>query len=683
MNKLEYYQWFFSDQLQQTEIEQKSIVMTPVARLLANGDVTMGYVDHIVSGNGHVVLKFPKGYSPRLKVLKYVVVVKKNAFATFGNRIKDWRCSLIDFRKDPTMHTVGSDIVPLFFVPSSDGYEYLECSNISIKLFELLKSALALGKQLTVLISDPFPPIDYFVNLKHYMDLYPDNEELMLEPNMQYEDWHPKELSFDSENPDAISNTILDTLEENNRCILQGPPGTGKSYVIATVIAAYLKEGKTVCATTMANKGLMELILQSPLKEALETEKISKTNLSADESKKATRLKATSNGLLVPKGELICATNYVLSSAFSTKSIDSGIIPHYDLVVIEEASQAFLTALLAFKSLGERCLIVGDPMQLPPVVKSLKKPQYKLFNANNQVNGMSTYALATDTPSFRIITSHRLTPASASLTGLFYDNHLTSVNRERPIFSNIKGTFISPDGGVIYEITHDCRSLLCSVSAIDIIRDILNEFKKSYPNAEVAVIAPFKDTVKELQKNFQTANALRNLTIETIDRIQGMTVDYTILYIPAWKPAFALEERRFNVATSRSRGTTLLLSDMPLENFHSTPAIVQQFLKKCLKKSSLGTEESTKNFSERDKIKMYYPGMENIVDELLDNNVEFNYDGECDLTDTNDEVIASAGMVLKNFKLAIDPINEDSKAVFHKAGYKVISSKDFNINMVK
>ena len=60
------------------------------------------------------------------------------------------------------------------------------------------------------------------------------------------------------------------------------------------------------------------------------------------------------------------------------------------------------------------------------------------------------------------------------------------------------------------------------------------------------------DTVKELQKRFSNSDIDLDLTIETVDRIQGMTVDYAVLYIPGRNPGFALEERRFNVATSRS-----------------------------------------------------------------------------------------------------------------------------------
>lgn len=580
--KIEYYQWFFSDQLQQMEIEQKTIINTPIAQLIQQGVVTMGYVDRTISEKGHIVIKFPKGYAPRLKVPKSFVAVKKNAFSTYGTYVKEWKCSLGEFKVDGTMHTVSSDLLPLFFLPSNNGYEYVECSNVSLTLFNLLNDALSKGKSLTVIIYDPFPPIDYFLNLKRYMDLFPENKELLIEPKISYEDWHPEELSFNADKPNAIAETISKTLETDDCCLLQGPPGTGKSYVIATIIAEYLNAGKSVCATTMANKGLIELILHPPLTDALKAGKVSKTNISADERRLAPTLKDVAKGLLVPNGELLCATNYILSGAYNQKNIDTYGIPSYDLVVIEEASQAFLSALVAFKSLGEKCLIVGDPMQLPPIVKSLNKPQYKLFNALAQVEGMTSFALGTDTKAYRIITSHRLTSASAMLTGVFYDKRLSSVNRKRPDFSNMHSEYVLPEGGVLYKDTNDMRNQLCSDTALRIIGEILSDFKKYYPKAEVAIITPFRDTVRELQKNYQTTDALQNLTIETVDRIQGMTVDYAIMYLPAWKHSFALDVRRFNVSTSRSRTTTLILSDIPLNKLHSAPEKVSTFLSMCV-----------------------------------------------------------------------------------------------------
>jgi DNA replication ATP-dependent helicase Dna2 len=107
------------------------------------------------------------------------------------------------------------------------------------------------------------------------------------------------------------------TLEEENICILQGPPGSGKSYTIAQILKHYLNDGKTACVTTMANKGLIELVQQPPLKEILTEGRIAKTNLSADEKRIVKDIKPSVNGLIVPEGELLCSTNYVLSHAFN------------------------------------------------------------------------------------------------------------------------------------------------------------------------------------------------------------------------------------------------------------------------------------------------------------------------------------------------------------------------------
>ena len=88
------------------------------------------------------------------------------------------------------------------------------------------------------------------------MDAFSSNDELNLEPTIDYEEWTPEELAFDEQKPTGISDTIIDTLANEHCCIVQGPPGTGKSYTIASVISSYLDAGKTVCVTTMANKVL-------------------------------------------------------------------------------------------------------------------------------------------------------------------------------------------------------------------------------------------------------------------------------------------------------------------------------------------------------------------------------------------------------------------------------------------
>ena len=126
------------------------------------------------------------------------------------------------------------------------------------------------------------------------------------------------------------------------------------------------------------------------------------------------------------------------------------------MIIIEEASQAFLTTIVAFKSLGDKCLIVGDPMQLPPIVK-LNNPIYNSWNVNAQVEGLTTYALGSSVKSYRIVTTFRLTEKSAQLTKIFYGNRFLSVKEKYHDFSEAKSIYMPNEGGVICCCTGDVK----------------------------------------------------------------------------------------------------------------------------------------------------------------------------------------------------------------------------------
>ena len=81
------------------------------------------------------------------------------------------------------------------------------------------------------------------------------------------------------------------------------------------------------------------------------------------------------------------------------------------------------------------------------------------------------------------------------------------------------------DGGVLYHCTDDLKNGFYSEAADSIIQGVVKMMEDHYPQRSLAVITPFRDTVKELQKRFSRADLDLDITIETIDRIQGMTVD--------------------------------------------------------------------------------------------------------------------------------------------------------------
>ncbi len=579
--KLSNYKSFFADQVKEAIEEQQKINRSQMRDLFKIGELSLAYVDSIQSETGMIILKYPRRMAPRLKVQKGVCIIKKGARQVLGKHVTEWTCRWEEFVSNKDFHSPGSDMTPMYYVHTGDcDYDYVACSGFSFKLYDILSKALADGKSLSLIVHNPFPPVEYYRNLSNHIDAFSSNEELNFEPAINYEDWNPEELAYDEQKPTCISDTIIDTLANEHCCIVQGPPGTGKSYTIASVVSSYLDAGKAVCITTMANKGLIELIKQKPLQKYVKEGRISKTNLSIDELKQVRGIKEAGASLQVPGGEMLCATYYQLASVYSEKKKTLYGLPQYDLVVIEEASQAFLTTIVAFKQLGKDCMIVGDPMQLPPVAK-LNNPQYNLWNVSTQVEGLKTVALGSQFKSYRIVTTFRLANRSAALTKIFYGNRFVSVKKEYLDFSAANSPLFPSEGGVIYHCTHDVSNGVYSAKADVIIHNVIDTMEKHYPTRSLAIITPFRDSVKELQKRFSTSDIELDLTIETIDRIQGMTVDYAVFYIPGRNPGFAIDDRRFNVATSRSLSTTLIISDIPLHEFHSASPTVLQFIDSC------------------------------------------------------------------------------------------------------
>lgn len=578
---LDNYIRFFKDQKRETERAYTYILDSSISMLLKDGALNVGTVIGASLKSGNITIKIRKGYAPRLKMLKSFGIVTQKARNAFGNNILQWDIKFRTFHDGEGFRMGESDIMPLYFRKDSDDlYDYIVCGSIDIDMFSFISKCInEKGKVITVLLYDTYPPTEYLENLAYYIHNHRDCSDLLLEPKVCYDNWQPEELAYDSENPTNIPDTVMETLGEKGNCVLQGPPGTGKSYTIATIVASYLKDGKSVCVTTMANSGLVELIKQKPLKEQLKEGKIYKTSLKADEMKVINGVQAANKDLVIPDGCMLCTTYYKLSSIIGVNSDGKDTDGLFDIIIIEEASQAFLSTIIAFKNLGKKCLVVGDPMQLPPIVLGLGiKPEYNIWKAENQCNGMSAYALGTDIKSYRITTTFRLTQKSADLTKIFYSNNFHSIKQEYIDF-NVENKYFPKEGGVLYKFIGGFVDQNYNVKSLNFIGDLIQMLEKYRPESSLAIISPFRETVKKLQSEFQTdKRVLKELTIETIDRIQGMTVDYAILYLPAGGSTFALDERRFNVATSRSLSTTLIISDVQLERLAKFRGKVRSFI---------------------------------------------------------------------------------------------------------
>lgn len=667
MDRLEQYEKFFKLQRRDKEKKYEDYANTPLSSLFSEGRAYFGSIVG-TTDHGQMIVHFDTTVTPRLKVPMVICIVRKKAFDDYGNDFSKWGCTSLKFRENFAAHTSFSDILPIYYLKER---KTIGCGQVSMEMMQAVRNALVRHSELRFVMLETLPPTELLMNLAEYIKLHSKDKNLLLTPKRSYDEWTPDELK----STDNVTEKIIDALDEHDICVLQGPPGTGKSYTLGAIISKIASENKSVCVTTQSNSSLISLISQDTMKPLIKNGRISKTVLSAEEQKKHPYLIPADKDLLAAQGSLLCSTYYSLS-----RIINKINEPIYDLIVIEEASQAFLTAIAAFMRLGKKCLIIGDPMQLPPVVDIINASDYTGIDINTQSNGMLTYICSKEVPSFRLTTSYRLTSTSTSQSKYFYGGHFTSIQKEQTLFnvpSEMK-PFFPEEGGTILYTTKGSSGSICSEGAMDIIRNIVDVFNGYYPKRRLAILSPYVKTTQKFQTEFCDDSQKLDLLVDTINRIQGETVDYTIYYIPARNYEFAFNDNLFNVATSRSRSTTLLITDMPLDIIPISSNKVRQFLNHC----------KTVDFNElsnidRDEIKQYYPGLEDLVDKLLDNNIKFSFDGDVDLLDHNGLVIATAGMILTEHKIAIDPVDNESKTVFEAAGYKTIPANELDINMLR
>lgn len=567
---------FLKWQIKEMELEYTSYLNKVMKVHFKEKTAYKGKIWGIDEVRGNLIIQFPKRMSPRLN----------NPFSSFlykgidrDDNLDNWKFSYADFRTNYAVLTF--DVLPLYYLPNNETeYNYIGFRDVDIELINKAKQWKNEGREVPIIIAQKDPPYKYLENLISFIAQHPKDPVLNIPISKSLENWHPKIF----ENQNIIKNQILNDLESTSELIIQGPPGTGKSTLISEITDAYLAKNKNVCITSLTNKALMEVAEKECILKNIKLGKVYKTNLTGNESKQISGLKKAAN-LSIGKGELILATYYKLSDWYNEINNLSTATAAYDLIIIEEASQAFLATIAAFKKLGTKVLIVGDPYQLPPIVLNINNSDKIHPHIMKFTYGLSTYVSNTEAESYTLTTTYRLNKNGAALTGIFYNDILKSANKPLPLI-NISSEFediIPNNGDTIIKFMDIKAEGDIPFESIKFITKKVVGFRKINPKMEIAILAPFKKTILSLQESLGSElKDQTGITIETIDRIQGLTVDYCIFLIPLNNPSFAFNLNRFNVATSRSKGGTLIITDKEYSLFSSIPTLVTKYLSKLV-----------------------------------------------------------------------------------------------------
>jgi superfamily I DNA and/or RNA helicase len=565
----EFYRW----QIEQQEEEWKRYSNCQMKILIEEGKLFLGRIWG-TTVDGNVVLRFKSNIVPRIKQEYQLCFVGPDA----PESASEWVFTYTTFRtsENPRLSSKNTPVKTIGFLNSDDEkWIYVLVSNFDNELLTEVKEKYLKQKihpRIVLAVSDP--PLDYLHNLLKFVSKFPENEILNLNIRKGEENWKPVNL----DNSKDISSDIIELLRKNDQVIIQGPPGTGKSYLASLICSHFLKNKKSVCLTALTNNALKEIVQQPGLQDALENGTVYKTNLSSDEKRKIPSLKPISS--ITPiQGEQLLSTYYSLSKKIF-ELIQEG--KRYDLLIIEEASQAFLATIAMFKELADKVLVIGDHKQLPPMVLGREIANEIHESVDKIIDGLKTYAFNYSELSYRLTKTRRLTPSSAKLTGIYYDNSLQSISdfdNNKNLTSKFKILF-HEEGGVTLAKVPISVKIRNQIDLDMIVAKIGADLVNSNKKIEVAILTPYIDNEKRIYFHFnRLSNKFNRTTISTIHRVQGITVDYTILYLPLKNAGgFDLNDNIFNVATSRAKKGTLIISSEEIDLISSKSLETSLFL---------------------------------------------------------------------------------------------------------
>ena len=254
---------------------------------------------------------------------------------------------------------------------------------------------------------------------------------------------------------------------------------------------------------------------------------------------------------------------------------------------MDEASQAILSMFAASRKMGKKNLWVGDTHQLPPIV-TLNGDRIKICGYKPLVDGLMLLAENSTSPIYQLTTTYRLGKRAASYTGMFYNNSLVAFqSREFNDIPSMSKVF-SLEGGPSLILTDmpsgDKTPQFATLMAAYIVGQILNDNRSK----EIAVLTCMKNTTRALQMAIaQNIGTQKNLIVDTVARVQGLTTDITIFFVPDYSYIRTLEYHLFNVATSRAKEHTIIIADRYVFDCPTLEPKVRKYLERLKNERSI------------------------------------------------------------------------------------------------
>lgn len=246
----------------------------------------------------------------------------------------------------------------------------------------------------------------------------------------------------------------------------------------------------------------------------------------------------------------------------------------FDQVIIDEACQCVeLSAIIPLRYGCKKCIMVGDPNQLPPTVLSQAAASYKyeqsLFVRMQRNNPDSVYLLDVQ---YRMHPDISKFPSSQFYHSRLSDGEGMFEKNDRPWHKDYPLTpYHFFDIVSKHQQSEQTKSFFNAQEAkvaLELVEKLMNILPDNKFKGRIGIISPYKEQIRTLRDVFQRkwgSTILNEIDFNTVDGFQGQEKEIIIMSCvrasSGGSVGFLSDIRRMNVALTRARTTLWILGN--------------------------------------------------------------------------------------------------------------------------
>ncbi|TGD81713.1 DEAD/DEAH box helicase [Hymenobacter wooponensis] len=388
-------------------------------------------------------------------------------------------------------------------------------------------------------------------------------------------------LGFNARQREAFINAYA----ARNYYLIQGPPGTGKTWVLAHLATAFARQGLRVLITSSNHRGINNALRK--IHEVTSYPHLLKVGKQAD----ADGLGEVANHENGPALEAVDGNGFIVGAtcfALYTRRLGG---TKFDVVIADEASQLTLLQAAAAMLAGRKYIFIGDHQQMPPIITA--------SHSDPALHRSVFEHLFTRAPGTRLNVTYRLNASLAEFaSSYFYENDFTSHESAATRTLHIPSTptqyadILDPAQPSVFVDLRHSNSKTYERSEAHYVAELVSELLASGVSAnEIAVVIPYRAQGRAIRRRLykrcpdRSPEELAQVTIDTVERMQGQERDVIILSLTSGRFDSALQRasfyfmpNRLNVAITRARVKRIIVGSSRLTRARFDVPELQQWV---------------------------------------------------------------------------------------------------------